>query len=184
MPAQSPSSQKTRAFRPLRPVAGSTQRADVGHRHTVEIGQRAVLRDRHDRLERLVDAEAERRHIGAHAVLVDAERRAKLRDREGLSELARHRVALIRAERRACNEARDEREPKTDPSLHRDLAILPFSAGSGRMLDLISRRNAAEAAALFGLLAFLAVLAFAFVAFDAGRRADAPQIYLTGDLRK
>jgi hypothetical protein len=155
----STANQKARPFAAFGAVSMAPKAAGVGRRHVDQIGQRPVVPHGHDGFECLVDREAERGGIDAHANRIGLEARAPLGEGERLSKFARDRIALIRAERRAADAARAERrrKAKSSPKNHliRLPKIEPAGAETRQCLDTISRDGARQTATIVGLLIFL-----------------------------
>jgi hypothetical protein len=82
----------------------------------------------------------------------------------GLSRSTQARITAMRAERRAFDDARRRRAAEKPP-----LAVLPFEADRDPLIAAIAKRNAGEALALAGLVAFLLCALVAFALFG-----DAP----------
>ncbi|MEP9397951.1 hypothetical protein [Mesorhizobium sp. KR2-14] len=166
--------QKARAFASIGAVSALPNAARIGIGNVDQIGQRSVSPHRHHRFECLVDREAERRGIDAHAGRVDAERRASLGQRERLSKFSRDRIARLSAERGAAEAARADRRRKAK-SLSKDHRIIPpavepAEAEARRRLDTISRTGAQEAVAFVGLLVFAIGVGVAAIAEGGGAR--------------
>lgn len=169
---QSTACQKSRSFTALGAVSVAPEGAGVGIRHVDQIGQRSILPNHHHGLESLVDREAERSGIDAHAGGIGFQGRAAFGECERLSKFARDRIARISAERRAAEAARQQRRRKaTLPQIHciRPPIVEPAGAKTRRGLDVISRERATEVATIVGLLIFLIAIAMAsFGAMGAG----------------
>lgn len=162
--------QKSRPLGAFGTVAVSADAAGVRVRDFGNFRERPVFPDRDDRLERVVDGDAEKAAVDAHAIRIDRERVASRGDGEGLSEFARDRIALIRAHRRACDEARAERENGERDADHDALPsmIELRAAETERLIDAISRARLTEAAALVGFLVFILAALLLAMAFTAG----------------
>lgn len=94
--------------------------------------------------------------------------------RVDLSAATQARIAVIRAERRAYDDARAEREAAGKPRKYPSLEVEPFHGKRDALIDAIALRMAAETGALVGILFLvLAILAGVALFGDAPGMATA-----------